>query len=336
MFKIKNNILSLLSILVLALSILAGCAGSNQNRETTEPPPTIETRLPVSRLEAIPVTAIKITPSIDALPPLLHSPEFMGPVPLGEGVNTAGAEDSAYITYDGNDIYFFFTADPAVPAEKQLTDGVTGIYHSKKVGGVWQAAERVWLQRADDVSLDGCVQVQGDRMWFCSARQGNYRGIDMWVADYKDGRWVNWQNAGKLLNKDYEIGEMHITADGNELYFHADKTGGKGGVDIWVTRKVGSEWQEPENVQAVNSAETDGWPFVTRDGSELWFLRWYQGSPAIFRSKRVGGGWGAPELIVSQFAAEPSLDKDGNLYFTHHSYKDGKMLDADIYVAYRK
>jgi len=46
--------------------------------------------------------------------------------------------------------------------------------------------------------------------------------------------------------------------------------------------------------------------------------------------------WGTPELIISQFAGEPSVDKEGNVYFTHHFYEDGKMLDADIYVAYRK
>ena len=51
---------------------------------------------------------------------------------------------------------------------------------------------------------------------------------------------------------------------------------------------------------------------------------------------KADGKWSKPELIVSQFAAEPSLDNTGNLYFTHHFFKDGKMIEADIYVAYRK
>jgi len=132
------------------------------------------------------------------------------------------------------------------------------------------------------------------------------------------------------------MGEMHITADGNEIYFHSGRAGGKGGYDIWVTRKVNNEWQEPENIEAINTADPEGWPFVTQDGKELWFTRWYLGSPAIFRSQKVNGQWSEPELIISQFAGEPSLDKDGNLYFTHHFYWDSKQLDADIYVAYRK
>jgi hypothetical protein len=60
------------------------------------------------------------------------------------------------------------------------------------------------------------------------------------------------------------------------------------------------------------------------------------GSPAIFRSKRVNGEWQEPELIISQFAGESSVDSEGNIYFTHHYYKDGVMLEADIYIAYKK
>jgi len=41
--------------------------------------------------------------------------------------------------------------------------------------------------------------------------------------------------------------------------------------------------------------------------------------------------------IVSNFAGEPALDAQGNLYFVHHYFTaDGKMIEADIYVAYKK
>jgi hypothetical protein len=75
---------------------------------------------------------------------------------------------------------------------------------------------------------------------------------------------------------------------------------------------------------------------VTADGNELWFTRWYQGAPALYRSIRIEDEWSEPEIIVSQFAGEPTLDPDGNLYFVHHFYQDGQMIEADIYVAERK
>jgi len=237
---------------------------------------------------------------------------------------------------EGNTLYFFFTPDVNVPPQKQLLDGVTGIYVAKKQNADWSESQRVWLQDTDELSLDGCEFVQGNVMWFCSARKGNYRGVDIWTAEFKDGRWTNWENAGKKLNGDYEVGELHITSDGSELYFHSGRPGGKGNLDIWVTKKVNGEWQEPNNVEAVNTPDADGWPCVTQDGNELWFTRTYMGSPCIFRSKKVGGEWSQPELIVSQFAGEPSVDNQGNIYFTHHFFKDGKMIEADIYVTYRK
>jgi len=40
-------------------------------------------------------------------------------------------------------------------------------------------------------------------------------------------------------------------------------------------------------------------------------------------------------LVISRFAAEPSLDNEGNICFTHHFFRDDEMLEADLYVAYR-
>ena len=72
------------------------------------------------------------------------------------------------------------------------------------------------------------------------------------------------------------------------------------------------------------------------DGRELWITRWHEGSPALVRSRKIAGQWQEGELIVSRFAGEPTLDAQGNLYFVHHFYDDGVMLEVDIYVAYRK
>lgn len=339
MTKSRAVIISLFFIIlamVVGATFISGCAGpaAPQAGQTQTPPPPPKPRL--TRDQTIPATAVKMTPEQDALPPLLQSDEYEQPVPLSSAVNTAGAEDSGFITPDGNTLYFFFTPDPNIPPAKQLLDDVTGIYVAKKQNGDWSPAQRVWLEDPDELSLDGCEFVQGNIMWFCSARQGNYRGVDMWTAEFKDGKWTNFKNAGEKLNVDYKIGELHITADGNELYYHSGQLGGKGGYDIWVTKKVNGEWQPPENVEAVNSVDADAYPFISQDGNELWFTRFYQGSPAIFRSQKVGGDWGEPELIISQFAGEPSLDNQGNIYFTHHFYKDGKMIEADIYVAKQK
>ncbi len=286
------------------------------------------------RDDAIPDDAIKITPETDLFPPILHSNNYYEPIPMPGPINTAGAEDSPFIPCCDEDIfYFFFTPDVSVPVEQQLTDGATGIYVSKKVNGQWNEPERIVLQDPRKLALDGCTFVYDDIMWFCSARQG-YTGIHWFTAEYANGEWTNWQNAD--FDPELDVGELHFTNDLTELYYHSSRSGGKGGTDIWYTQKINGIWKEPINIANINSEENEGYPYITPDGNELWFNKWYMGTPAVFKSTKVNDEWQQPELIISQFAGEPTLDNEGNVYFVHHFYKDGEMIEADIYIAYRK
>lgn len=321
------------------LILFFGCCQETAPEITPDPQPEPEpepepTLIVYPRESKISQDAVKITPELDNYPPILHSDEYEEPIPMPYPINTKGAEDSPFITPDGNNFYVWFTPDPNIPVVEQLTDGVTGIYWSKKANGVWQEPERVILN--DDLSLDGCLFVQGNEMWFCSARVGNKRELDLWTAELVGGKWSNWENTGEPINLEYAVGEMHITSDGTQMYYHSERVGGKGGYDIYLIEKVNGEWHPPESVEAVNTEEYEGWPFVTEDGNELWFTRVYLGTPAIYKSKNLNGTWQDPELILSQFAGEPTLDNEGNLYFAHHFYENGTMLEADIYVAYKK
>ncbi len=315
----------LLTILVLALAL--ACADNGD--------PSVHPQ--VDREDKLPADIAKVLPGEDHHPPILHSNEFEEPFPLPWPVNTSGAEDSPFILPDGNTLYFWFTPDVRVPPEKQLLDEVTGIYVTYRTEEGWSNPERVWLQQPGKLALDGAVAIQGSEMWFASAREG-YTGVNMFTAELVDGQWVNWQYSGDQLMLDYEIGEVHL--HGDDLYFHSRRDGGKGGLDIWVTTRSYQDgvaaWSEPLNVEAVNTSGDEGFPFVSSDGLELWFTRTHMGTPALFRSLKVGGLWTKPELIVSQFAGEPTLDDAGNLYFVHHFFRDGVMVEADIYVAYRK
>lgn len=284
-----------------------------------------------TREDVIPDSAIKMTPETDIFPPILHSNEYEEPVPLSGPVNTAGAEDSPFIPINRNEFYFFFTPDVTIPVEKQLLDEVTGIYIAELDNGIWKDVNRVRLQDQDKLSLDGCTFVNGDTMWFCTAREG-YTGLHWFTAEFIDGEWTNWELSD--FNPEYEVGELHIHND--ELFYHSYKDGGKGGTDIWMLSRVDGEWANPVNIEIVNSESDEGMPYITPDGKELWFNRFYSGTPAVFRSKRINDQWQEPELIISQFAGEPTLDADGNIYFVHHFYKDGEMIEADIYVTYRK
>ncbi|MFO7943052.1 MAG: hypothetical protein R6U51_01950 [Anaerolineales bacterium] len=84
------------------------------------------------RENVIPADAVKVLPETDIYPPKLHAAGWEEPTPLSAPINTAGAEVSPFITPDGQTLYFFFTPDPQILVQDQLSDGATGIYVSQK------------------------------------------------------------------------------------------------------------------------------------------------------------------------------------------------------------
>lgn len=287
----------------------------------------------IDREDVLPNDIAKRTPETDHHPPIMHVDEFEIPIPMPYPINTSGGEDSPFMLPDGNTFYFFFTPDVRIAPNKQLIDNVTGIWVSTKVDDIWTKPQRVWLQDANKLALDGAPSVHGDEIWFASAREG-YTGVNIFIAQKLDDGWGNWQYSGDRFANELKVGELHVFQD--ELYYHSDKDGGMGGLDIWMTKKTGNGWSDAVNIVAVNTPEIEGFPYISPDGDEMWFTKVYMGTPAVFRSYRVDGQWQEPQLIVSQFAGEPTLDVEGNLYFVHHYYEDGVMIEVDIYVAYKK
>ncbi|MCP4583152.1 MAG: hypothetical protein GY839_16210 [candidate division Zixibacteria bacterium] len=293
-----------------------------------------------TRGQSIPYEAIKMTPETDYYPPVLHLDLWQDPVPLPGLINTAGAEDSPFITPDADTFFFFFTPDVDVPPEQQLLDRVTGIWWSRYISGNWTEPSKIIL--SDDLALDGCPFSRDNKLWFCSARADGYRTIDIYIAELIAGDWGNVTNAGQRLNAEIEIGELHLSSDGNTLYFGTDVLDGHGGYDLWKTVKSDGVWGDAVNLGTnVNTPYNEFLPYVSADGNELWYTAesslGYPG-PAVFRSFKIDEDtWGESEEIISSFAGEPTLDSQGNIYFVHHYFSDDmQMIEADIYIAYRR
>ena len=325
----KGSVAAAILVAVIAFVLLVASLGEIFNDDGKDVTP--------SRYEIIPDDAVKMTPQMDLYPPVLHSDEWLDPVPMPGAINTAGGEDSPFISPDGNRFFFFFTPDVSIPAEKQLVDKVTGIWWCKKVNGSWTEPQKIVL--CDDVSLDGAEFVLGDTMWFASVRVGNYREIDYYTAQLKDGVWGDVENVGEQLNVDYGIGEMHITLDGNTMYFHKGDWADINDMDLFMTNRTSGGWSEPVEVPGINTDAIEGYPFVSADGNELWYTgqskKGYPG-PALYRAMKNGSGWDEAVEIMSSFAGECTMDSDGNLYFVHHYFSENMtMIEADIYVSYR-
>lgn len=107
---------------------------------------------------------------------------------------------------------------------------------------------------------------------------------------------------------------------------------------------LSAEYERPIPIPgAVNTAGGEDSPFITPDGNTLYFFftpdgteLWLTRNYGLWRSVSVAGEWQPPEQILSSLAGEASIDSAGNVYFVHHFFKDDQMIEADIYVAYKK
>jgi hypothetical protein len=97
-------------------------------------------------------------------------------------------------------------------------------------------------------------------------------------------------NLGLPVNSSSDDFSEDISADGLELYFGSNRTGGYG-YDIWVAKRATTEdaWTTPMNLgPQVNSSAAEGCPAISDDGLELYF--WSTRS----------GGFGSYDIWVSR------------------------------------
>jgi Tol biopolymer transport system component len=131
-----------------------------------------------------------------------------------------------------------------------------------------------------------------------------------------------------------------LTQDGTELYF-----------SMWerrhgylLTRTEGPDgWSEPEFASFSQPQHSELEPFITPDGSWLYFISQRPAPDGtvsekfdLWRVPRVDGGWGNAELLPTGINTEhdefyPSLTADGDLYFT--SDRPGGLGGEDIWWA---
>jgi len=98
------------------------------------------------RTGSIPTGTVEMTPANDPAPPRLmdaYKASWHDPVPVEGPVNMAGAEDSPFITPDGNTLYFWYNGDQTKIVQEKVYDPMTGIHVARKVDGHWQEPENI-------------------------------------------------------------------------------------------------------------------------------------------------------------------------------------------------
>ncbi len=144
------------------------------------------------------------------------------------------------------------------------------------------------------------ISADGLELYFCSLywvsqRPGGSGGADLWVtrrASISDD-WNEPENLGAVVNSSSHDTEPSISGDGLSLYFASQRTGGEGGMDLYVTTREtkDGDWGAPVNLGlVVNSSSRDMGPCIFPNELVL-----------FFRSDRPGG-YGGPDIYVTKRA----------------------------------
>jgi Tol biopolymer transport system component len=253
-------------------------------------------------------------------PPYAVDGPLTEPRMLAPGViSTADDEFGGAFTPDGKTVFF----DKTVSRHYLYV-----ICESHFVNGTWTTPEIAPFSGVYRDS-DPVLSPDGRTLFFVSDRPVNGRpktDFDIWIVKKTASGWSEPENLGAPVNG--ESGEYFasVTAKG-DLYFSSDRTGGKGGLDVWVSRLVNGKYGEPVNLgDAINTPAWELDCMVAPD--ESFMIVGAIGRPDsygnydLYVSRNRDGAWTpveslGPKINTASREYSPRLSPDGRyLFFT--------------------
>lgn len=112
------------------------------------------------------------------------------------------------------------------------------------------------------------------------------KNLSLVVSTFNGSEWSE-PVALPFNSQDYSVGHATVSPDGNTLFFASDMPGGKGGVDLYMSKRTGGQWSTPVNVQSVNTSGNEMFPYIHKSGILLF-------------SSNGHPGFGGLDLFVAQ------------------------------------
>ena len=132
-----------------------------------------------------------------------------------------------------------------------------------------------------------------------------------------------------------------ISSDLNTLFFASNREGGKGGLDLYMTRKLpNGDWALPQNISSINTEGHEDFPTLAADGQTLYFCsdsRGGMGGYDLFKStwNKETNEWSSPENLgypvnTSYDDKVISFTENGSYAYVSQVREEG-IGDFDIY-----
>lgn len=103
------------------------------------------------------------------------------------------------------------------------------------------------------------------------------RDLKLYEAHNEEGFWTNVREL-PINDNDFSCAHPTLSKDGRRLYFSSNRPGGYGGMDVYLSEKVGNTWQEPINLgPEINTSGNEIFPFISEDESLYFSSNGHQG-----------------------------------------------------------
>ena len=166
----------------------------------------------------------------------------------------------ATFTKDGNEVFITRTIKSTDKTKDETEEGQSNqlkIYSANKIGDKWSKLKPFFFNSSKYSVGYPALSPDGNSLYFVSDIEGGYGGTDLYVTNREGGNWSSPSNLGPIVNT-FGDETFPFMADNGDLYFASDGHPGYGGLDIFVTRKVGDIWLIPQNLgRPINSSYDD-------------------------------------------------------------------------------
>jgi hypothetical protein len=266
---------------------------------------------------------------------------------LPDEVNSVDAEFGHTIR-DNQLIFSSLRADSVNSKEEAYSKQYkTRLYKSKIEKGEFNQNERIDALMIEKLnSGNGTFSLDGSRYYFslCEDESFNYK-CKILVSNYQNGVWSKIDTLNHLINEKGKNSTMPFITKLNEkevLFFASDRTGTKGGLDIWVADVNGSKIGDIQNLSEINTIDNDLSPWFDTTANRLYFSSsWHY-------------GFGGQDVFSTDYPfskieniGQPTNSPANDLYFFKHKdtiyvssnrlgtrYSKNPTCCSDIFVKY--
>ncbi len=254
--------------------------------------------------------------SKDRLAPYAKELEIKEPIPLSETIKTL---NGIAFSKDGSSLFISKQIDRTFDNGRYYAS----IFKSEFKNGNY--SEPTEFELGLDIDAYHPVLSVNNEYLFFNSRSHLDSGNtsikhNIWVIEFTGESWSKPRMVEGVNSEGYD--SYPTIAANNNMYFNSNRTGGLGGMDIYVSKFVNGEYKKPENIVALNSADEENDLVIDPHERFIIFNRYFHSTQSLdlFIAFKKDDGWTTPRLLDNINTTEgweltPSLSPDGKYFF---------------------